>query len=165
MHPGLTSRAMYCRRCATALTSYSALGGSDWRLEGANWRRLLRFSRQFAAEVRFGFRSGPRALHPHAVDAPIRGGEHFEMQTLGFDHFLRLRDPSGDLADQAPDGSGLEVLDRSAEQVVEPVYAKRAGNNVGILALAHDVRLGLVLVAQLTDDLLHHILSRDQAGN
>ena len=82
-----------------------------------------------------------------------------------------LRDAAFDFADQAAEGGGFVgfvEIDRLAEEVAELIDGKAAGDEPDAAGLAlrlFDWRVGLVLVADVADDLLQQIFDGDQAGD
>src|ERR1035441_5225970 len=99
----------------------------------------------------------------HALDAAIGRIEHFEPQAFVFDDFAFLGNASGEFADQAGYGGGLTAFGAHAEELVEVVDIRVAGDDVRVVVFPHDLRF-LALVADFTYDFFDQVFDGYEAG-
>ena len=73
-------------------------------------------------------------------------------------------DSSRQFADQPRHGGRFFTFGADAEQLIEPVHIHAAGYHVGVIALAHDLRL-LVFIADLANNFFDQIFDRHKASH
>src|SRR4026207_2124209 len=106
-----------------------------------------------------------RYPHAHLVDAATLRFEHFDLQTVAFNRLADGRHPAGSSQHVAADRLDSLRLDLDSQSIA---YCRdvdfRAEHKRPRGFLDHRFGLDVVLVANLTDDLLEQILNRHQTG-
>src|SRR5690606_3064298 len=111
----------------------------------------------------------PEHGHVQRVQPARVGAGHAEAEAAEGEFLAGLWQVADGRGDQAADGVVLVVVEVGAEAFVEVVDRGQRVDHVLAVGLGRDQRLGIlgvvVLVVDLADDLLQHVLDRDQAGD
>src|SRR6185312_10712914 len=111
-----------------------------------------------------------QAAHAHALDAPGIRVEHFELEAGGMlEDLAAARHPAGERADQAAQGLDAILLLARQQRRRDAILQRRdpsprIGDERAVRTLDHLRLVGvIVLVLDLADDLLDHVLDGDEA--
>src|SRR5271157_5741907 len=110
------------------------------------------------------YRLGPadaHLLHPQFV-----AGQHFNAHAVALHHFSGLGNAPQPFAQQAAHRGGFDLFlaMEGIEKIGDAVQIEIAGDDVSAAAVFLDIAVGLVLVADLSDDHLEQIFHGGQAG-
>ena len=104
-------------------------------------------------------------VDPHLVDPPALGVEHLDAQAVELEALADRRDAADVRQQIAADGLEPFALDLDVQPLRDLVDVHLAAEDEAAVAFVDDrLRLDVVLVADLADDLLEQILDGDQPG-
>src|SRR5262249_28824026 len=83
------------------------------------------------------------------------GLQNLIAQAVVFRYFSRSGDASQDFAHQPGPSGGVVAFRTDMKELGQAIHIHVAGHDVRVIALAHDVGLGFVLIANLPHDLFY----------
>src|SRR5262245_38173789 len=118
---------------------------------GSRFGRLGRFRNRLLAD-------------PHSIDAAPLGVEHFDREAVDVELLPDVRDAADVVHQEATHGLEAFALDLDVEPLRHLVDVHLAAEDDAAVAFVDDrLRLDVVLVANLADDLLEQVLDGHQA--
>src|SRR6476646_1030663 len=92
-----------------------------------------------------------RPANPDLFYFAICGFKDFKTKAFIFDDLARLRNASGDGADEPTDGGGIALVKAHVKEVLQAADVNGALHDISVVAFTDDVMRKLVLVANFAD--------------